>query len=76
MQLIKDIFLGVAKWFAFMQNILKVQEMLGRSAKSPENISFSSEGEVVRQDTCQPPITNPFQKCAPTRVAVEDFQLS
>lgn len=45
-------------------------------AKCAEKISFSSEGEVLRQETCQPPITDSFQKCAPPKLAMEDSQPS
>lgn len=64
------------KWFAFFQNILEVQEMLGMNAKGPENISFSSEGEVIRQENCPPPIPGPFHDCSPQEEAMEDLQPS
>lgn len=45
------------------------------SAKSPENISFSSEEEVLRQETCQPPITYPFQIVHPKEWPQETYIL-
>lgn len=46
------------------------------NAKDPKKHFIFSEGEVVRQENCQPPITSLFQTCTPHRVAVEDLQFS